>query len=204
MNIPYARDMLEKLKRLHERVRRVFSAKWKRVLPFDEMVFDRFEKAKFMGFGEGSSIYHNSYIYGDVSVGKRTWIGPMTLLDGSGDKLEIGDYCSISAGVQIYTHDSVRWALTLGKHVYEKAPVKIGNGCYLGAQSVIRKGVTIGDFVVVGACSYVNKDIPSFSIAAGVPCRIIGRVEMEGDEVKLVYDKSDTKTNGCLDNRKEK
>ena len=48
-----------------------------------------------------------------VTVGAGTWIGPNTLLDGTGG-LSIGASCSISAGVQIYTHDSVMWALSGG------------------------------------------------------------------------------------------
>lgn len=189
----YLRCILDKLMRVEQRVRSLFQIRWKRVLPLDEMVFDRFEKARYLGFGEGSSIYHNSYVFGDVKVGKNTWIGPMTMLDGAGGNLEIGDFCSISSGVHVYTHDSVKWALSLGKCPYEKAPVKIGDGCYIGANCIIRKGVEIGDFSVIGACSFVNKNIPPYSVAAGVPCRIIGKVEKQGDEIKLVYhNKPDT------------
>ena len=161
---------------------------WQRDLPFDELVFDRWERAKQLGFGQGASIYHNSYVYGDVAVGQGTWIGPLVVLDGTGG-LSIGDHCSISAGVHIYTHDSVKWALTGGKSSYEQAAVTIGHCCYVGAQTVISKGVTIGEHCVVGANSFVNREVPPFSIVAGSPCRRIGRVEFVGtDEVQLVYD----------------
>ena len=93
---------------------------WNRVLPFEELLFDRWEKANFLKAKKGSSVYHNNYIYGKVIIGKKTWIGPYTLLDGSGGTLKIGDYCSISSGVQIYTHQTVKWALTGGKASYEK------------------------------------------------------------------------------------
>src|SRR4051794_1142773 len=78
---------------LREDVRSRFA----RDLPLEEMLFDRWERAKSLGFGEKTSIYHNSYVYGDVSVGANTWIGPFTLLDGSGG-LKIGSFCSISSG----------------------------------------------------------------------------------------------------------
>lgn len=134
---------------------------------------DRWERARELGFGEGSSIYDSALVLGDVSVGRHTWIGPGVVLDGAGG-LAIGDYCSISAGVQIYTHDSVAWALSAGQAPYEKAPSRIGSRCYLGPQTVVAKGVTIGDGCVIGAHSLVLASIPAGSKAYGVPCRVVG------------------------------
>jgi acetyltransferase-like isoleucine patch superfamily enzyme len=176
--------ILKEIRQLYKVLSERMKQKWDRNLPFEELLFDRWEKAKQLGFGEGTSIYHNSYVYGNVKVGKHTWIGPFTLLDGSGG-LEIGDYCSISAGVQIYTHDTVKWALTGGKAEYERAPVKIGNCCYIGSQTVITKGVTIGNHSVIGACSLIHRDVEAYSIVASVPARVIGKVVING--VKVTY-----------------
>jgi acetyltransferase-like isoleucine patch superfamily enzyme len=162
----------------YESLRSRVRERWQRDLPFDELLFDRWERARTLGFGKGSSVYHNSYIYGDVQVGENTWIGPFTLLDGSGG-LAIGSYCSISAGVQIYTHDTVKWALTGGRAAYERVPVVIGDCCYVGSQTVIAKGVTVGDHCVIGACSFVNRNIPPYSVAFGSPCRVVGRVDVD-------------------------
>ena len=162
----------------YENLRSRMRERWQRDLPFDELLFDRWERARTLGFGKGSSVYHNSYIYGDVQVGENTWIGPYTLLDGSGG-LAIGSYCSISAGVQIYTHDTVKWALTGGRAGYERAPVVIGDCCYVGSQTVIAKGVTVGNHCVIGACSFVNRDIPPYSVAFGTPCRVTGRIHVD-------------------------
>ncbi len=179
-------DLLNSFIALNRKLSGAMRERWQRDLPFEELLFDRWERAKSLGFGEGSSIYHNSYVYGEVKVGKNTWIGPYTLLDGSGG-LEIGDFCSISAGVYIFTHDTVKWALSGGKAGYERAPVKIGSCCYIGSQTVVSKGITIGDHCVIGACSFVNRDVPSFSIAFGVPCRHVGRVEIDPTgEVTLI------------------
>jgi len=65
---------------LYNKLRDEMRQNWQRDLPVEEMLFDRWERAKSLGFGEESSIYHNSYVYGDVKVGKNTWIGPYTLL----------------------------------------------------------------------------------------------------------------------------
>jgi acetyltransferase-like isoleucine patch superfamily enzyme len=95
------------LVRLYEGLRDDVQARWKRDLPLEELLFDRWERAANLGFGDGTSIYHSSYVFGEVSVGRNTWIGPLVLLDGTGG-LTIGDNCSISTGVQIYSHDTVK------------------------------------------------------------------------------------------------
>lgn len=150
------------------------SAKWDRTLPFSDYFIDRWRKAELLGFGEGSSVYDNSLIIGQVSVGKNTWIGPNTVLDGSGG-LTIGDNCSISAGVQVYTHDSIGWALSSGDKELEKAPTIIGNNCYIGPNVVVAKGITIGERCVIGANSLVLDDVEPESKAYGNPCKIVGR-----------------------------
>ncbi|MGU3238948.1 DapH/DapD/GlmU-related protein [Photobacterium damselae] len=54
--------------------------------------------------------------------------------------------------------------------------MKIGNDVWIGGNASILPGVTIGDRVVIGAGSVVNKDIPSDSIAVGNPCRVIKKL----------------------------
>ena len=150
------------------------SKEWDRTLPFADYFVDRWRKAELLGFGEGSSVYDNSLIIGQVSVGKNTWIGPNTILDGSGG-LTIGDNCSISAGVQVYTHDSIEWALSSDNKPLDKAPTIVGNNCYIGPNVVIAKGITIGDRCVIGANSLVLYDIETGSKAHGTPCKIVGK-----------------------------
>ena len=71
--------------------------------------------------------------------------------------------------------------------------MSIGAHCHIGAQTVIAKGVSIGDHSVIGACSFVNRDIPAYTVAVGVPCRPIGRVEIgEDGRANLVYDRDAT------------
>ncbi len=178
--------LLDDIRQLYEELRKEKRDKFDRDLPFEELLFDRWERAKSLGFGKGSSIYHSAFVFGDVKVGKKTWIGMFVILDGGGG-LEIGDYCSISAGVQIYTHDSVRWALSGGKHKYEAASVKIGDCCHIGAQSVIAKGVHVGEHSVVSACSFVRHDVLPYSIVSGVPARMIGKVVIDGSKVRYEF-----------------
>ena len=171
-------QLLHQAREVYGLLRSEMRSRWKRDLPLEELLFDRWERATSLGFGKGSSIYHNSYVFGEVRVGENSWIGPFTLLDGTAG-LRIGDYCSISSGVQIYTHDSVSWAISGGNAEYDRAPVTIGDCCYIGSHSVVTKGVSIGDHCVIGACSFVNCDIPSNTVAFGAPCRPRGRTEVD-------------------------
>lgn len=61
-------------------------------------------------------------------------------------------------------------------HLCYARPVVIGNDVWLGANVVVTGGVTIGDGCVIGAGSVVTRDIPPFSLAAGVPCRMIRQI----------------------------
>jgi len=155
-----------------DRQRADINTKWQRTLPFGDYVVDRWEKAKQLGFGAGASIYDSAIVYGDVKVGANTWVGPHVILDGKGN-LEIGENCSIAAGVHIYTHDSIDWAVSGGIEDLSYLPTKIGSRCYIGPNTVIAKGVTIGDGAVIGACSLVLDDVPAGKLACGQPCRVM-------------------------------
>lgn len=159
-------------KKFISRKRNLVKQQFNRVLPLNELLTDRWEKAKYLGFGEGTSVYDSSTIFGEVKVGKNNWIGPFTILDGSGG-LEIGDNCSISAGVQIYSHDSVEWAISGGKASYGYEKTSIGNNCYIGPNSIISKGSIIGNNVVVGANSFVNRTLEAGKKYAGNPVKEI-------------------------------
>ena len=88
----------------------------------------------------------------------------------------IGDNCQIPPNVAIYTaghpvHPAAR------NTAYEYGiSVTIGDNVWLGGNSVILPGVHIGSNTVIGAGSVVTKDIPSWCVAAGNPCRVIRRI----------------------------
>jgi acetyltransferase-like isoleucine patch superfamily enzyme len=182
---PELRKLFDELARLHREAAKLVAARWHRSLPFADLVVDRWERARALGFGQGASIYDSALVLGDVEVGENTWIGPSVVLDGSGGGLQIGSFCSISAGVQIYTHHTVRWSLSGGRAPIDKAPTRIGSRCYLGPLTVVTKGVTIGEGCVIGAHSLVNADLPPNSRAFGIPCRIVGRADDCVDENTL-------------------
>lgn len=173
LHSPRADQLLEELRNLLKVQRASIKINWNRSLPFADYIVDRWERARELGFADGSSIYDSALVLGEVTVGQNTWIGPFTVLDGSGGGLSIGSNCSISAGVQIYTHDSVEWATSGGLAPLFKARTVIGSNCYIGPNSIIVAGVKIGDGVIVGANSFVNNDVPSGAKVVGSPAKIL-------------------------------
>lgn len=140
-----------------------------RFLSIPDYFIDRWERASLMGFGKDSSVYDSCLVLGDVRVGENTWIGPYTILDGSGEFLKIGNNCTISAGVQIYTHNSVD--KTIYGEAVKQSSVEIGNNCYIGPNSIVTMGVKIGNRVVIGANSLVTQDIPDDTKTYGLPAK---------------------------------
>lgn len=179
-------ELAAALRALYDDVDEGLRDRWDRSLPFQDGLFDRWERAARLGFDAEASIYNSAVVLGAVTVGRASWIGPYTLLDGSGGGISIGSHCSVSAGVHIYTHDTVRWSLSLGAAERAVGPVAVGDGCHLGAQSIVAPGVTIGERCVIGANSFVNRPVVARSVVAGSPARVVGRVEGEGDEVRIV------------------
>ena len=167
------RQLYELLGKLKGLLRKGMNQQFQRSLPLADELFDRWERAGFLGFGEGSSIYDSALVLGEVKCGIKSWIGPFTVIDGSGG-LKIGDYCNISAGAQIYSHDSIDWVVSGGEKEYLYAETIIGNRCYIGPNAIISKGVILGDGCIVGANSFVNKSFEAGSKIAGSPARLIG------------------------------
>lgn len=103
--------------------------------------------------------------------------------------IEIGDNVVLAPRVHILAHDAST-GLFIG---YTKiANVKIGNNVFIGASSTILPGVTIGDNVIVGAGSVVSKDIPSNSLAVGVPARVVSTLEDYLNKEKLMMNEHNT------------
>jgi acetyltransferase-like isoleucine patch superfamily enzyme len=184
--------------RLFEDLRRTYELEdsrtrsvWQRSLPVVEAVSDRWQRAAALGFGDGTSVYHHCYVFGSVEVGEHTWIGPNTLLDGSGG-LRIGSWCSIGPGTQIYSHDSALAALSGGEEAYRREPTAIGDRCWIGGGCVIDAGVTIGSRCLLRPLTYVERDVPEGSIVAGNPGQVVGRVVVTDDgRLRLVSDSPD-------------
>jgi len=114
---------------------------------------------------------------GNVEVGNNVFINAYSRII-SHKKISIGDNVTIAKFVSILDHDHkyqfVNSQLTLDG--YECDEIIIGNNVWISDKVTILKGVTIGDNVIIGCNSVVNKPIPSNSIVAGIPAKIIKKL----------------------------
>ena len=109
-----------------------------------------------------------------LSLGDRVGLSSSVIV--AGNSIEIGEDTILGAGSMVLDNDfhalgpGFSWLTEYSKN---SKPVKIGRGCFIGARSIILKGVTLGDRVIIGAGSVVTKDVPAYSVAAGNPARIV-------------------------------
>jgi putative colanic acid biosynthesis acetyltransferase WcaF len=125
----------------------------------------------------GAQVAPGAHVY----AGARIW-APWNLVAGRGaaiadgaeiynpSRIELGEYAVISQGACLCgaSHDFESWEFPL-----LSAPIVIGAHAWIAARAIVRMGVTIGAGCVVGAGSVVTRDLPAWTVCAGVPCRVI-------------------------------
>jgi acetyltransferase-like isoleucine patch superfamily enzyme len=112
---------------------------------------------------------------GDVSLGDRSWLGPFCLVYGNGG-VHIGSNVLVAAHTTINTvsHSAKRCDIPVNDQPVLTDPVTIEDDVWIGLNAVVLQGVTIGQGSIVGAGAVVNKSLPPWSIAVGVPAKVIG------------------------------
>jgi acetyltransferase-like isoleucine patch superfamily enzyme len=92
--------------------------------------------------------------------------------------ISMGDNVHIAGGVSFVNHDG---GVLILRHKYPSLeitkPIEIKDNVYIGMNSIIMPGVKIGNNVIIGAGSVVNKDIPDNSVFAGVPAKFIKSID---------------------------
>ncbi|GAB4347061.1 MAG: hypothetical protein Kow0099_28850 [Candidatus Abyssubacteria bacterium] len=119
---------------------------------------------------------------GPVSIGSFVHVASNVLLQGRGG-LTIGDYADIAAGSLIYSgvnhytdgttdrYYEMSSCAPADRQFVRCAPVTVERSAFIGLNSVVMPGVTVGEGAIVGACSFVNRDVGPYEIAVGVPAR---------------------------------
>ena len=90
--------------------------------------------------------------------------------------ITIGSHVCISGNVTFLTHDGSTWCFREQegyKHIIKFGAITIKDNCFIGHSSIIMPGVTIGENSIVGAGAVVTKDVPSNSVVAGVPAKVL-------------------------------
>lgn len=103
---------------------------------------------------------------GKLKLGKYVDIGAFTYIQARYG-VEIGDYVQIGSNSSIYSHSTID---------NKKGKVVIKKGARIGTHSTIMPGVTIGENALVGAYSFVTRDVPGGMLAHGVPARIVKKL----------------------------
>ncbi|WP_293140971.1 acyltransferase [Okeania sp. SIO3I5] len=138
--------------------------------------------------GEGGRVYLGKQVrfdrgvdikvheVGKTEIGDRTYIGPYTCISGYGN-IKIGKDCLIASHSAIYAHNYNFADLDrkIGEQGYSYKGIVIEDNCWLGSGVKVLDGVTIGEGSVIGAGAVVTKDIPPYSVAVGVPAKVISK-----------------------------
>jgi acetyltransferase-like isoleucine patch superfamily enzyme len=114
-----------------------------------------------------------------VRIGAGTFLN-LGVMVAAEQLVEIGDHCMLANGCFVtdssHRYDDPERPITW-QGFESKGPTRIGENCWLGAHVVVTSGVTIGERCVIGANSVVTRDLEPFSVAAGLPARVISQVD---------------------------
>lgn len=137
--------------------------------------------------GDNVRIAKRCSIYGSAShpleIGHDSYVGMNTILNGFAAPVSIGAHVSIAQNVNLMA-DSGPNASRAMQRLFPilKGPITISDHCWIGAGAVIMPGVTLGEFCIVAANSFVNTSFPAFSIVGGSPARLIRTFTPEEQE----------------------
>lgn len=152
---------------------------------------------------DGVKIAKHCSIFGAPSnlivIDSNSYIGMNSILNGYSAKLAIGKNVSIAQNVNIMC-DSGPNASKVMQQLFPiiKGPVRIGNHCWIGASTIILPNVTIEDYCIIAANSFVNKSFDSFSIIGGTPAKLIRKLTEKEIEILI---KNNDKTSEFLENK---
>lgn len=146
--------------------------------PKEEKLRQKLLKEMFLEIGDNCFIeqpFHANWSGKFVKFGKNIYANyNLTLVDDT--YIEVGDNTQFGPNVTLATASHPVEPGLREEFLQFNKPIKIGKNCWLGTGVIVLPGVSIGDNVVIGAGSVVNKNIPDNCVAVGVPCKVIKKV----------------------------
>lgn len=128
------------------------------------------------GVGENVSIQPGAYIFNvqSLTVGNNVSIHPMCYIEAYGG-IEIGNDVSIAHCVTIMSvnHGYKDLTIPIKDQPLDPRPVCVKDNVWIGSHVVVLGGVTVGEGAVIAAGAIVTKDVPPYSVVAGVPAKVI-------------------------------
>jgi acetyltransferase-like isoleucine patch superfamily enzyme len=122
-------------------------------------------------------VQHGCWFYGaGVAIGAATWVNHGCYFDARGP-IEIGARCDLGMQVMLCTSSHAPGDRSRRAGSYRTAPVRVGDGCWLGTRAVVLPGVTIGEGCVVAAGAVVTRDCAPHGFYAGVPARRVRELD---------------------------
>ena len=142
--------------------------------------------------GEGSMIWVNVQIREGTNIGKNCILSKDVYIDCN---VSIGDECKIQNSVSVYDGVTIESQVFVGPNACftnDKVPrafntdwqitkTLVKHGASLGANCTIICGIVIGEYAMVAAGSVVTKDIPPYTLVAGNPARVVGKIDKNGN-----------------------
>ena len=144
----------------------------------DVVPFNRFVLGEYSVIEDFSTI--NNAV-GDVLVGNRTRVGMGNTIIGP---VRIGNHVNLAQNITVsgLNHNFQDVSVTIDQQGVSTVPITIKDNVWIGANSVILPGVTIGEHVVVAAGSVVTRSVPDYSVCAGSPARVIKKYDFDKKE----------------------
>lgn len=135
-------------------------------------------------FGDGVKIRKKSTVFGSpnniLEIGKGTEVGEFTIINGYTAKLKIGERCSIGSLCHfIVDTGPTASPKLLKKYPISEAPITIGNDCVIGHGTMVIAGAVIGDCCYIMPNSFVNCEVPPYSVYGGSPAKFIRKINPE-------------------------
>lgn len=172
---PFAIKVLSRLDNIFSSFKYRLCLKWISAIPSHRIRNLFYKYAYALQLGKNATIYYGCELRApaSITIGKGSIIGDCAILDGRAG-ITIGKNVNFSSNVSIWTmqHDYRDPLFRCTPEHY--GPVTIKDRVWIGPNVTILHDVTIGEGAVIGAGAVVTKDIPAYSLAAGVPAKVIG------------------------------